>query len=106
MVKVSFVTVDGGVMVVDAELGAPLMQAAVRHEVPGIDAECGGSCSCATCHVYVEEDWISRLGGATEMETSMLEFADNVRPESRLCCQIKVTTEMEGLTVRVARPAS
>ena len=66
-----------------------------------IKAECGGACACATCHAYVDPSWIARTGTASAMEESMLDFAENVEPNSRLCCQIKVTDELDGLIVRV-----
>jgi len=75
------------------------MEAAVKHAVPGIDADCGGACACATCHVYVSEAWRAAVGDANEIEQSMLDFADNVKPNSRLSCQIKVTSALDGLVV-------
>jgi 2Fe-2S ferredoxin len=69
--------------------------------VPGIDADCGGACACATCHVYVEPDWVERVGPRNEMEEDMLDFAFDVRENSRLSCQIKITDALDGLTVKV-----
>ncbi len=77
------------------------MEAAKLNDVPGIEAECGGACACATCHVYVDAAWIEKTGKPAEMEEDMLDFAFDVRPESRLSCQIKVTPELDGLVVRV-----
>ncbi len=77
------------------------MEAAIAHNVPGIVAECGGACSCATCHVYVEDEWTERVGGPSEMEEDMLDFAFDVRPTSRLSCQIRLTDEMDGLVLHV-----
>ena len=77
------------------------MEGAVKNGVPGIDADCGGACACATCHIYVEPEWLARLGPRSAMEASMLEFAEDVRPESRLACQIKVTADLEGLVLRM-----
>jgi 2Fe-2S ferredoxin len=69
--------------------------------VPGIDGDCGGACACATCHVYVDEAWNGRAGERSTMESSMLEFAENVESNSRLGCQIKMTADLDGLTVRL-----
>jgi len=102
MVMVNFISPSGAARAVEAEIGRPLMQAAVNHDIPGILAECGGSCSCATCHDYVDEPGRAVAGARGDMEEAMLEFADDVREESRLSCQIKVTAEMEGMTVRIA----
>jgi 2Fe-2S ferredoxin len=75
------------------------MEAAQRAGVPGIVAECGGSCSCATCHIHVEEEWFARLMPPTSIETELLEFAPDVRPTSRLACQIILAPELDGLTI-------
>jgi 2Fe-2S ferredoxin len=75
------------------------MEGAIRNGVPGIEAECGGACACATCHVYVSEEWREKTGEAEPMEQDMLDFAYDVRPSSRLSCQIKVTPELDGLVV-------
>jgi 2Fe-2S ferredoxin len=81
--------------------GVSLMQGAIANGVPGIDADCGGACACATCHVFVHPDWIARLGDRTEMEASMLEFAEGVRETSRLACQIKAHADLDGLVVHL-----
>ena len=101
MATVNFITPAGGVLSVAAEVGKSVMQAAVKSNIPGIIAECGGTCSCATCHVYVDKRWLLLTGEPGLMETAMLEFTENVREESRLSCQIRVTPDMDGLTVRV-----
>jgi len=77
------------------------MEAARKELVPGIEAECGGACSCATCHVYVEETWREKVGPPSQMEEDMLDFAFDVRESSRLSCQIKVSEELDGLVVSV-----
>jgi 2Fe-2S ferredoxin len=77
------------------------MEGARRNGVPGIDADCGGGCSCATCHVYVCPAWQARVGSRTPIEDATIEFADNVQPNSRLSCQIEVTEELNGLIVRM-----
>lgn len=101
MLKVTFIQPDGTENTVNAEPGMTLMEAAVKNSVRGIAAECGGACSCATCHVYVEEDWREPTGEPEAMEEDMLDFAFDVRPSSRLSCQIRLTEELDGLTVRV-----
>jgi 2Fe-2S ferredoxin len=100
-VKITFIQPDGESQVVDAEPGVTVMEAAKLNTVPGIEAECGGACACATCHVYVDAAWSEKTGKPAEMEEDMLDFAFDVRPESRLSCQIKVTPELDGLVVRV-----
>lgn len=101
MVKITFVQPDGSQQVVDATPGMTVMEAAKVALVPGIEAECGGACACATCHVYVEPEWCDKTGETSQMEEDMLDFAFDVREESRLSCQIKITPELEGLVVRV-----
>jgi ferredoxin, 2Fe-2S len=77
------------------------MEGAMKNNIPGIDADCGGACACATCHVYVDEAWLPATGQRAPMEDSMLEFAEDVAPNSRLSCQIKVSGELDGLKVRM-----
>ena len=101
MAKVTFIQPDGTKQVVEATVGQTVMEAAKLGDVPGVEAECGGACACATCHVYVAEGWRDKTGVASEMEEDMLDFAFDVREESRLCCQIKVTEELDGLIVHV-----
>jgi len=101
MAKITFIQPDGAQNVVDAEPGMTVMEAAKQSDVAGIDAECGGSCACATCHVYVDAAWRDKVGKAANMEEDMLDFAFDVREESRLSCQIRITPELDGLTVRV-----
>lgn len=101
MAKITFVTFDGTSIAVEGENGSTVMEAAIRNSVPGIDAECGGACACATCHVYVDEQWTDETGGPEAMEEDMLDFAYDVRPNSRLSCQIKVRDELDGLIVHV-----
>ena len=101
MVKVIFIEHDGNNHEVDAYVGESLMEAAVSNNVPGIDAACGGSCACATCHIFVNPEWISKVGERREMENSMLEFSDDQKANSRLACQIQISEEHEGLTVEI-----
>lgn len=100
MAKIQFIDFGGTVRIVDAEPGSTVMEAAIKNGIPGIEAECGGACACATCHVYVEPDWQEKAGAPSSMEEDMLDFAYDIRPNSRLSCQIKVTAELDGLTVR------
>lgn len=100
MVKITFIQPDGSEQVVNAEPGVTLMESAKMNDVPGIEAECGGACACATCHVYVEEPWMEVVGEAQPMEADMLDFASDLRANSRLSCQIKVKPELDGLVVR------
>jgi 2Fe-2S ferredoxin len=99
MAQITFVDAQGASRIVTAENGSTVMEAAIKNGIPGIDAECGGACSCATCHVYVDEAWTAVVGGPSSMEEDMLDFATDVRPSSRLSCQIKVRDEVNGLIV-------
>lgn len=101
MPKITYIEQDGTRHEVEAEVGMTVMEAAVKNAVPGIEAECGGACSCATCHVYVDDTWREQTGQPDEMEEDMLDFAFDVRDSSRLSCQIKVTEELDGLVVSV-----
>jgi len=101
MTKLTYIAFDGTRYDVDAKDGSTVMENAVRNAVPGIEAECGGACACATCHVYVDEAWTALTGEPESMEEDMLDFAIDVRPNSRLSCQIKVRPELDGLVVRV-----
>jgi 2Fe-2S ferredoxin len=101
MVKITFIQPDESAQVVEAEPGVTLMEAAKLNSIAGIEAECGGACACATCHVYVDEGWREKTGKPSQMEEDMLDFAFDVRDTSRLSCQIKLTPEHDGLVVRV-----
>ena len=101
MTKLSFILHDGTRFDVEAENGSTVMENAIRNAVPGIEAECGGACACATCHVYVDDEWMAEVGEPEAMEEDMLDFAYDVRPTSRLSCQIKVRDALDGLVVRV-----
>ncbi|WDR03782.1 2Fe-2S iron-sulfur cluster-binding protein [Devosia algicola] len=101
MTKITFIEADGTRHETDAEAGATVMETAIMNAVPGIVAECGGACTCATCHVYVDKDWEETVGGPSAMEEDMLDFAFEVKSSSRLSCQIKVKDELDGLVVHV-----
>ena len=100
MPKITFIEHDGKSRTLDAETGSTVMETAIRNGVPGIEAECGGACACATYHVHVDDAWTEKVGKPSPMEEDMLDFAFDVRPTSRLSCQIKVTDELDGLIVR------
>jgi 2Fe-2S ferredoxin len=85
---------------VEGETGSTVMETARRNDIPEIAAECGGACACATCHVYVDAAWIEKTGARSQMEEDMLDFAFDVQPNSRLCCQITVSPGLDGLVVR------
>jgi len=93
---------DGRAVEVQAPAGNTAMEAAVDNGVPGILAECGGACACATCHAYVAEAWLSRLKPMEEMEDAMLDAATDRRPNSRLLCQIELGPDLDGLEITVA----
>jgi len=104
MPEVTYVLADGRETTVDVPAGQTVMDGSVRNNLPGIVAECGGSCSCATCHVYVEDEWAGCFEEITEEERDLLEFADDARPNSRLSCQLVMSQENSG--VRVVVPPS
>ena len=99
MAKITYIQFDGTENVIDVKPGLTVMEGAVKNNVRGIDADCGGACACATCHVFVDEAWVAKTGEKSAMEESMLDFAENVEPNSRLSCQIKVSDELDGLVV-------
>ena len=99
MVKVLFKDHAGREQSVEAATGVSVMQAAVSNGVVGIDADCGGSCSCATCHVYVDEAWLDKLAAIDPNEYAMLGLSSDRRENSRLCCQITLSAELDGLSV-------
>jgi len=102
MPKITFIDVDGVAHTVEAELGSTVMETAITNEIQGIIASCGGSCACATCHVYVDPAWLEKAGTRSAEEEDMLDSAVDVAPTSRLSCQIRVVEELDGLIVRVA----
>lgn len=99
---ITFVQPDGSEQLVDADSGASMMAYATRDAVPGIEAECGGSLSCGTCHVHIQPEWQAVVGPASDMETGMMDWRDNYDPAaSRLSCQIILTDAMDGMKVSV-----
>jgi ferredoxin, 2Fe-2S len=101
MAKITYIEFNGAEHVIDVKTGLSVMEGAVKNNIPGIDADCGGACACATCHVYVQEPWLGKTGDKSAMEESMLDFAENVQDNSRLSCQIKVSDELDGLVVKM-----
>lgn len=101
MPKVTYVQFDGNEYIVDVPVGTSLMRGAVDNGVSGIDGDCGGVCACATCHVFVDDAWVTRTGARNETEQGMLDFADGAQPNSRLACQIVMTGDLSGLVVRL-----
>jgi len=85
---------------IEATAGESVMETAIKNGVPGIDEDCGGACACATCHVYVDEAFMDKVGTPGDMEQSMRAFAENVQPNSRLSCQIEVSAALDGLRVQ------
>lgn len=101
MPRITFIEHNGTEHTVDAENGLSVMRAAIDNLVPGIDADCGGECSCATCHVYVDAAWMPTVGQPDDREESMLDLNPERESSSRLSCQIPVTDALDGLVVRV-----
>ena len=101
MAKIKYIEFSGKKHDLDIANGLTVMEGAVMNKIPGIDADCGGACACATCHVYVSKDWIQKLPTKEDSEEDMLDFAFNVRENSRLSCQISVTDELDGLIVNL-----
>ena len=101
MPKVTYIEHNGTEHVVEVPVGKSVMQGAVDNNVPGIDADCGGECACATCHVFVDPAWEAKTGAANEQEASMLSFAATKQDNSRLSCQIEMTAALDGLIVRM-----
>jgi 2Fe-2S ferredoxin len=103
MPKVTYIEYNGTSHQVEVPIGLSVMRGAVNNGVPGIDADCGGECACATCHVYVDPQWLGETGlpEPDSQEASMLGFAAAAEPNSRLSCQIKMREELDGLVVRL-----
>ena len=101
MAKITYIEHDGKAHIIEVKPGQSVMEGAVKNNIPGIDADCGGACACATCHVYVDDAWADKTGKASVMEESMLDFANDLQPTSRLSCQIIVSDALDGLIVRM-----
>lgn len=101
MARITYIEFNGTPHEVEVPAGLTVMEGAIDNRIPGIEAECGGACSCATCHVYVDPAWVEATGSPDSIEKDMLECAFEVRQNSRLSCQIEVTDELDGLVVRM-----
>ena len=101
MPKITYVEHNGTEHLVELAEGLSVMQGAVHNNVPGIDADCGGECACATCHVYVDPSWLAIVGSRNPVEDGMLAFASAAKPNSRLACQINLTDDLGSLTVQM-----
>ena len=99
MSKITYIDNEGNSKTIDVENGLSVMEGAIQNNIPGIDADCGGSMACATCHVYVEEKWFNKLSKLEEAEVDMIDMAYEPKKNSRLSCQLIVSDELNGLTV-------
>ena len=99
MAKIIYIEHNGKEHVVEVQNGLTVMEGAIQNDIPGIDADCGGSMSCATCHVYVKEDWVDKINKKSEGEDDMLDQAYEPKKNSRLSCQIIVSDDLDGLVV-------
>jgi|TARA_B100000700_G_scaffold298520_1_gene364485 2Fe-2S ferredoxin len=99
MPKITYIDNSGESRTIDVEKGLTVMEGAIQNNIPGIDADCGGSMACATCHVYVQENWLNKLNKIEDAEQDMLDMAHNPKKNSRLSCQLIVTDELNGLVV-------
>ena len=101
MPKINYITHDNQTHTVEVQNGLTVMEGAVQNDIPGIDADCGGGMACATCHVYVQEDWLSNLSDKSDGEEDMIDMAFEPKKNSRLSCQIVVSDELDGLVVNI-----
>ena len=99
MPKITYIDNEGNSKTIDVENGLSVKEGAIQNNIPGIDADCGGSMACATCHVYVEEKWLNKLPKAEDAEVDMIDMAFEPKKNSRLSCQLIVSDELNGLTV-------
>ena len=101
MPKINYINSEGNSKTVEVENGLSVMEGAIQNDIPGIDADCGGSMACATCHVYVEENWLNKLPKAEDAEIDMIDMAYEPKKNSRLSCQIVVSDELDGLKINI-----
>ncbi|MDC0903044.1 2Fe-2S iron-sulfur cluster-binding protein [Pelagibacteraceae bacterium] len=106
MPKITYIDNQGNAKTIEVENGLSVMEGAIQNDVPGIDADCGGSMACATCHVYVEEKWLNKISDAEEAEVDMIDMAFEPKKNSRLSCQLIVTNELDGLIVLTPKKQS
>lgn len=103
MAKITYIDPRGVAHTVDLNAGMSLMEGAVQNNIPGIDAECGGACSCATCHVYIDQAWREKVGPPSPNEAAMLDCVDHTQENSRLSCQVPINEELDGLVVQIPK---
>ena len=101
MAKIKYIEFNGNEHEIEVSNGLTVMEGAIKNKIPGIDADCGGACACATCHVYVDNKWLEKLSPKDDSEEDMLDFAFEVKSNSRLSCQITVSDELDGLVVNM-----
>ena len=101
MAKITYHTHDNKTHTVDVQKGLTVMEGAIQNDIPGIDADCGGACACATCHVYVKEEWLDKLSEQGESEKDMLDFAFETKSNSRLSCQLMLEDKHDGIIVNL-----
>jgi 2Fe-2S ferredoxin len=106
MPKVIYIEYSGKEHQIDLPIGFSIMEGAIKNSIPGIDADCGGSCACATCHVYVDEKYLNKVPAAQEAEKDMLDFVKDVNNNSRLSCQIMMNNDLDGIIVRMPKQQS
>ena len=106
MPKITYIDNQDNAKTIDVEKGLSVMEGAIQNDIPGIDADCGGSMACATCHVYVEEKWLNKIPKAEEAEVDMIDMAFEPKKNSRLSCQLIVSDELDGLTVTTPKQQS
>ena len=106
MSKITYKDFKGNSKTIDVENGLSIMEGAIQNDIPGIDADCGGAMACATCHVYVEEEWFDKIPKAEEAEVDMIDMAHEPKKNSRLSCQIIVTEKLEGLVIKTPEKQS
>jgi 2Fe-2S ferredoxin len=106
MPKIIYIEFSGKEHHIEMPVGYSIMEGAVKNSIPGIDADCGGSCACATCHVYVDEKFINKIPKAKESEQDMIDFVANPKNNSRLSCQLMITDELDGIVVRMPEKQS
>ena len=106
MPKITYKDFKGNSKTIDVENGLSIMEGAIQNDIPGIDADCGGAMACATCHVYVEEEWFDKIPKAEEVEVDMIDMAHEPKKNSRLSCQIIVTDKLEGLVIKTPEKQS
>jgi len=106
MPKITYIEHSGKEHQIEMPVGYSIMEGAIKNSVPGIDADCGGSCACATCHVYVDENFLNKIPKAQEAEQDMIDFVQNSDKSSRLSCQIIITNDLDGIVVRMPKTQS